>query len=385
MDWIDEYLKNRRKAGLLRELSVIDKVLKGRVVIREEEYIDFSSNDYLGLREHPKLSEAGYKMAERFGAGSCASRLMSGNLSIHKLLEEKIAKFKGKEAALVYNSGYQANIGVISAIFGPKDVIFSDRLNHASIVDGIKLSGARLYRFAHNDMNHLEDLLKRHRGENKASLIITESIFSMDGDRAPLKDIIGLKQRFDSMLMVDEAHATGIFGKSGSGVCEDDNIVNDVDIIMGTFGKALGSFGAYIAGSENIISFLINSSRSFIYSTSLPPFVVGANIAAIKIVENEGKERRETLLNNAAFFRSELLNMGYDVGGCSQIIPVIVGENSRVIELSKYLLSNGLLVVPIRPPTVPKDTARLRFSITFNHKRKCLEDVIKIMARKNES
>lgn len=380
MEWVNEYLKNSSDLGLLRNISIIDKIRKGKVFIGGSEYIDFSSNDYLGLREHPALMMAGIEMAKRFGSGSCASRLMSGSLSIHKLLEDKIAKFKGKEAALVYNSGYQANIGLISAILGSKDVVFSDKLNHASIIDGIKLSGAKFYRFAHNDMDHLEDLLKRYRGVNKKSLIITESIFSMDGDRAPLKSLVKIKHKYDSMLMVDEAHATGIFGKSGSGVCEEDNIVDDVDIIMGTFSKALGSFGAYITGKENIIRYLINKSRSFIYSTSLPPFVIGSNIAAIEVIENEGIQRREMLLNNAAFFRSKLKDMGYNTCGSSQIVPIIVGSNDKVIRISEYLLSKGLLTVPIRPPTVPDGTARLRFSLTFNHIREYLDRALKIMA-----
>ncbi|MGA1868489.1 MAG: 8-amino-7-oxononanoate synthase [bacterium] len=379
MEWIIDYLTQRSTKGLLRKLRVIDTVKKGKVTIGKKEYFDFSSNDYLGLREHPALTKMGIKMSRDFGAGSCASRLMSGTLSIHEHLEKEIATFKGKERGLLYNSGYQANIGIISAMVEAKDVVFSDRFNHASIIDGVRLSGAKLYRYAHNNVHHLEDLLRKHRPHYRRSLIITESIFSMDGDRAPLKDIVELKQNHNSFLLVDEAHATGIFGNHGSGVCEEDNVSDAIEIIMGTFGKALGSFGAYIATSETIAHYLINSSRSFIYSTSLPPFVIGANLAALEMVLNEGKRRRETLLDNALFLRTEFEKMGLHTRGCSQIIPVIIGNNKEVIKISQYLFDHGMLVVPIRPPTVPPGSARLRFSLTFHHKRESLEMIRDLM------
>ena len=272
-DRIERFLEKRRKEGLLRSLSAITSRNNGRIVFKGREYIDFSSNDYLGLSGHPRLIEASKEALEKFGAGSSASRLLSGSLETHHILEDRVARLKGKEAALVFNSGYQANLGVISSLYGQGDIILSDRLNHASIIDGIMLSRAKLFRFRHNDLNHLEEILEEKRRLFKNALIVTETIFSMDGDRPDLKGLVGLKERFDCGIMVDEAHATGIYGKNGSGVVEAEGLTERIDLIMGTFSKALGSFGAYLAASRKIVDYLINTCRAFIYSTSLPPSV----------------------------------------------------------------------------------------------------------------
>ncbi|MDD5585321.1 MAG: 8-amino-7-oxononanoate synthase, partial [Candidatus Omnitrophica bacterium] len=298
---VEEILKERAYKGLLRTLRPSLCRKDGCITIDGKSYVDFCSNDYLGLSCHPKLKKASKKSIDALGTGTCASRLLSGDLEIHHTLEEATAAFKGKESALVFNSGYQANIGIISALYKEGDVVFSDKLNHASIIDGILLSGAKLIRFFHNDAGHLATLLKKERGKYKEALIITESIFSMEGDAAPLKELAALKEKYNCALMVDEAHATGIFGKHGAGMVEEQGVTEGVDYLMGTFGKALGSFGAYLACSKKIKDFLINTCRSFIYSTSLPAAVIAANLAALEVIHDEPL-RRKRLLEHAAYF-----------------------------------------------------------------------------------
>lgn len=372
---IGDLLKKRAEAGLLRQLQPISYRQKGRIYLCEKEYIDFSSNDYLGLTGHPKLIEVSKKALDEFGTSSSASRLLSGGLKIHHLLEEKIAHFKNKEAALVFNSGYQANIGILSCLYTKEDAVFSDRLNHASIIDGILLSGARLLRFQHNDLNHLECILKKERAKFGKALIITETIFSMDGDRAPLKELVELKDKYNCEIMVDEAHATGIFGEKGSGVVEEEGLAERIDLIMGTFSKALASFGAYLATSQKIVEYLINTCRSFIYSTALPPSVIACSLASIDLVEGE-PYRRQGLLELAGYFRGTLEKKGFQIKGVSQIVPLIIGENLKTVEFTKRLQEKGYWVLPIRPPTVAQGEARLRFSLTFNHDRAILEKLI---------
>jgi 8-amino-7-oxononanoate synthase len=302
----------------------------------------------------------------KYGAGSAASRLLSGDLDIHHELEDAVARLKNKECALVFNSGYQANIGIISSLCSKGDAIFCDRLCHASIIDGILLSGARLFRFRHCDSGHLEGYLKKERTKFKNTLIITETIFSMDGDRPDLKALVEIKTRYGCSLLVDEAHATGIYGRDGSGVAEEEGLSKEVDYIMGTFGKALGSFGAYLAASKLDIDYLINKCKSFVYSTALPPAVIAGNLAAIKLLSEE-PYRRARLLESAKFLREGLKARGFDVLGSSQIIPLMIGEIERTVTLANFLKEKGYWVMPIRPPTVPEGESRLRFSVTFDH------------------
>jgi len=358
-----------------RALSPADKRGRGRIYLGGEEYIDFSSNDYLGLSCHPRLVAAFVEAAGKFGTGASASRLLSGDLSLHHELEEKTAAFKGKEAALVFNSGYQANIGIIPSLCGRRDAVFSDRLAHASIIDGILLSGAAHLRFRHNDAGHLEKLLKERRASFGEALIVTESVFSMEGDRAPLRELVYLKEKYNCRIMVDEAHATGIFGPDGSGVVAEEGLTDEIDLIMGTFGKALGGFGAYLAASGDTIDRLINSCRSFIYSTALPPPVIAAGMAAIDVIKDE-PHRRKILLANSDYLRSALAGAGCDVRGSSQIIPLITGGSEETAGLSRYLKSRGYRVMPIRPPTVPAGEGRLRFSLTYDHTKEILKGLI---------
>jgi len=380
MGRIEEFLKKREKNNLLRTLKPATSRGQGLRISEGKEYIDLSSNDYLGFSTHYKLKQTAKEVVERLGVGSSASRLLSGDLDIYHKLEEKTARFKGKEKALVFNSGYQANVGIISAFYSHGDVIFSDKLNHASIIDGIVLSGAKFFRFAHCDSNHLEQLLKEQRHKFKEALIITESVFSMDGDKPELKELINLKEKYNCKLLVDEAHATGIFGKNGSGVVEEEGLIKRIDLIIGTFGKALGSFGGYVACSKMAVDYLVNTARSFIYSTALPPSVIATNLASLELVEEE-PERRIDLINNADYFRKGLKAAGFKVKGSSQIVPVIIGDNQKVTKVSEELQRKGYWVLPIRPPTVPAGEARLRFSLTYHHSKEILEKLIKDLCR----
>ncbi|MEK7849847.1 MAG: 8-amino-7-oxononanoate synthase [Candidatus Omnitrophota bacterium] len=372
MEELKALLKKREEESSLRSLKPISSRICGRIVIKEKEYWDFSSNDYLALSEHPLLKGAGIRALEHFGSSSTASRLMTGDLALHHELEERIASFKKKEAALVFNSGYQANTGIISALYAKGDAIFADRFSHASIIDGILLSGAKLFRFRHNDAAHCESLLQAHRKEFKKCLIVTETVFSMDGDEAPLRELVRLKEKYECSLMVDEAHATGIFGLRGSGIVEREGLEDDVEFVMGTFSKALGGFGAYLAASKDVISYLINTCRSFIYSTALPPAVIAINLAALDVIQKE-PGRRQELLSLVSDFRLALKKNKVKAKGVSQIVSVVTGDNFKTVQAAEALQKKGYWVLPIRPPTVPTGEARLRFSLTLHHKKDILE------------
>ncbi len=372
MDRIDNFLARRKADGLLRLLRPADLRKDGKIYYGGVELFDFSSNDYLALSGHPKLKEASKRAVDSLGASASASRLLSGDLKIHHQLEDRVAEFKGKESALVFNSGYQANVGIISALYSKADAVFCDRLSHASIIDAVQQSGARLFRFGHNDLDHLESLLKNQSHKFKNRLIVTETVFSMDGDKPALKEFVNIKAKYNCFLMVDEAHATGIFGQNGAGVVEEQGVSDRIELIMGTFSKALGSFGAYLACSEKIKQYLINSCRSFIYSTALPPAVIAADIEALNIVRDE-PFRRKALLVNADYFRTRLSGEGFDVKGSSQIVPLVVADTDRAARLSRQLQQSRFWVLPIRPPTVPPGQARLRFSLTYNHTKQLLE------------
>lgn len=332
----------------------------------EKSLIDLSSNDYLSLSTCDALKQASIHAIEKLGTGSGASRLLSGDLALHHQLESHVARFKGKDAALVFNSGYQANVGLVSTLCGSGDAVFCDRLSHASLLDGVRLSGARLFRFRHNDVEHLSELLRKQAAQFKTCLVVTESVFSMDGDRAPLQAMAQLKQDFDFLWLVDEAHATGLFGNQGSGCVEHAGVTDQVDLIMGTFSKALGSFGAYVACSNPIKSWLVNTCRSFIYSTALPPSVIAANFAALNMVEQE-PYRRALVLQRADMLRSRLKGQGWHILGDTQIIPVLTGETGRATALSIHLEQAGFRCAAIRPPTVPQGQARVRLSLCYDH------------------
>jgi len=382
MERMKTFLLEREKAGMLRSLSPLIRLGHGwvRLLDAEDRLLDFSSNDYLALSEHPEVIAASRKYLEMFGAGAGAARLMSGDLEINHLLEQEIAQLKSKEAGLTFGSGYLANIGIIPALVGRGDLIITDRLSHASIYDGCLLSGARTVRFRHNDLAHLEQILQEKRSQFNSCLVVVESIYSMDGDRCPLVELVQMKNRFDFILMVDEAHATGLYGENGAGIIEEDGVSHGVDIAMGTFGKALGSYGAYAAASKEIIEFLVNKARSFIYSTALPPAVVGATLAALYLVKSEPQLRID-LHAKAAFFKKQLRKNGLrEDPGPSQIIPIMVGDSAKALAIAEELQKNNIYVKAVRPPTVPEGSARLRFSITRYHQESDLKRCARLLA-----
>lgn len=382
---IHEELDQIRRSGLYRSTRSIGGKQGAHVQLDGRDTLLLCSNNYLGLADHPALIEASIRATEQYGTSSAASRLVSGTMALHEELEAEVADFKGSEAALVFNGGYAANTGIIAAVVARGDVIFSDRLNHASIIDGALLSGARLIRYPHNDHAALALLMKKHRGSGRA-LIVTDGVFSMDGDIAPLRELAELKKTFNAHLMVDDAHGSGVLGERGMGTAELLRVSDDIDINMGTFGKALGSFGAYAALSVELRELLINRARSFIFSTSLPPSVLAASLAAIRVVRSsEGKRLRERLNANAILFRSLLLQAGFTVpDGSTQIIPLMTGSAEVTMRFSEMLLEEGLFAQGIRPPTVPAGACRLRCTVMSSHSSQDLEwaaDRISVVGR----
>lgn len=360
-----DWLAAQKQKDELRQLTPVKRLPSGQLLMQDHAgrpLSDFSSNDYLALSGHAELIGQSRHFLDKAGCGAGAARLMSGDLAMYHLLEAETAQLKGREAALLFGSGYMANCGVIPALAGRNDVIFTDRLNHASIYDGCSLSRAKVVRFRHNDPHHLEELLRRQRGKAGA-LIVVESLYSMDGDRCPLRDIVLLKEKYDCLLMVDEAHATGLFGRRGGGLIEEEGVTDRVDIAMGTFGKALGSYGAYVAAERSLIDLLINRARTFIYSTGLPPAVIGASLAAIRLVRQQ-PELRADLFRRVDFFKAALRDNGLTDLGPSQIVPILIGDSGRAVRMAQLLRDQGVYATAVRPPTVPRGTARLRFSIT---------------------
>ncbi|MEJ2091732.1 MAG: 8-amino-7-oxononanoate synthase [Syntrophobacterales bacterium] len=359
-------LENLTTQDLRRSLTVVEEALPGcRVRVDGRVLLNLSSNDYLGLSQEPRLIAAAREAAARWGVGAGASRLVVGHLALHEEVEARLAEFKGTEAAVIFSTGYMANLGTISALVGPGDTVFCDRLNHASIYDGIKLSGAGLARFPHRDLNRLEALLQK-AGTGRR-FIITDSVFSVDGDLAPLQDLVELKDRYGACLMIDEAHATGVLGPRGAGLAAALGLTQRVEVHMGTFSKALGSLGGFVAGDRRLIDYLHNRARSFIYSTAMPPPVLGAIAAALDIVTQE-PERRWYLLAEAERFRHTLTQAGFDIlGSETQIVPVLAGENARTLRFAARLRERGLMAVALRPPTVPPGRSRVRFSLSAAH------------------
>src|SRR6266508_1648519 len=380
-----------RARSLDRHLREITGAQGPEVEIGGRRLINFSSNDYLGLANDPRLREAATAAIDKFGVGAGASRLISGNLSPHLRLERALAKWKGTEAALCFNSGYAAALGTIPALVGKDDVIVLDKLCHASLIDGAKLSRAMLRVFPHNHLgklqSHFEWAQRRH--PDRRVLIITESVFSMDGDRAPLRKLIKLKRRFGALLMLDEAHAVGVIGPNGRGLAAAENLDRDVDIQMGTLSKALGASGGYICGSRTLIEWLINRARSFIYSTAPPPAVAAAALAAVDfLASREGEERRLLLwerirLMQQVLPRGEL--KGEDVAASSAIFPLIVGDEKAAIDFANGLQNAGFLVPAIRYPTVAKGAARLRITVTAAHQAAQIEALCELIKRRGSS
>jgi 8-amino-7-oxononanoate synthase len=368
MKWMEEELAKLSDASLERTLRESDTVPDRPGYMRRGERVllNLASNDYLGLAQHPAIMEAIREQLLIDGTGSGASRLVTGNRSLNGRLEKKLAAWQNSEAALVFANGYMANSSVIGALVGRGDVVFSDQFNHASIVDGIVMSRAEHARYRHNDMEHLKALLNKHR-DKRRKLIVTDAVFSMDGDMALLQELASLKREHGAMLMVDEAHSGGIYGARGEGLSHELGLQNEVDVHMGTFSKAFGVYGAYVCGSRTLIRWLINKARALIYSTALPPSLTSGISTALDMVQTE-HWRREHLYATSRLFRSTLCAAGFNVGsGDTPIIPLIVGDNAVALRFSDALEVEGIAAVAIRPPTVPSGTARIRFSLSAAH------------------
>jgi len=375
LDWIDAALAALDEQGLRRRRPERAGPQGARAVIDGRKLVNFGSNDYLGLAGDPRLAEAVREAAAREGWGSGASPLLGGLGESHRRLEARLAEFEGTEAALVFPSGFAANCGTVAALVGPGDVVCCDRKNHASLLDGCRLSRADFRVYPHNDFARLDRMLARP-SEHGRRLIGTDGLFSMDGDLAPLVELVEVAERHGAMLLVDEAHATGVFGPGGRGVAEHLGVEGRVPVRIGTLSKALGCAGGFVAGSRRLIEWLLNRARPYLFSTAMPSAAAAAALTALQIVEAE-PDRRNGLLARAAGLRERLAAQGWDTGGsASQIIPVIVGRPERAVELSRQLRNRGLYVPAIRPPTVPEGEACLRVSLTSAHTPEMIERLV---------
>jgi 8-amino-7-oxononanoate synthase len=375
LDWIDDELQMLSSQHLRRERRVFAG--RGDVVLQYEgrEFINFGSNDYLNLAGDPRLAQAVSIAMQVEGWGAGASPLVTGYTELHERLEAHIAEFEHAEAALLFSSGYAANTGTIAALVGTGDVILSDERNHASIIDGCRLSRAEVLVYRHRDVQHLAELLQTAHSARRR-LIVTDSVFSMDGDLAPLVEIADMAEQFEAMLLADEAHATGVFGKQGHGLCEHLGVEDRVSVRVGTLSKALGGAGGFVVGRRFVIDWLVNRARSYVFSTAHPAAGCAAAIRALEIVRDE-PWRRERLLQNAATLRDQLRQHGWNVGESeSQIVPVIVGDAARTMQLAAKLQERGLLVPGIRPPSVPQNQSLLRISLTFGHSGEMIERLV---------
>ncbi|OAQ21107.1 aminotransferase class I/II-fold pyridoxal phosphate-dependent enzyme [Thermosulfurimonas dismutans] len=359
--------------GRLRTLRTISERRGPFVEIEGRRLLNLASNDYLGLSvglEPDKILE----ILREFGTGAGASRLLSGNHLYYEILEETLRSLYGRPA-LVFASGYLANLGVLSGLLGRRDVVFADKLIHASLIDGLRLSGATFYRYPHLNLELLEDLLKEHRSRFRRAVILTESVFSMDGDFPDLRTLVALKKRYEAFLMVDEAHAVGVFGKRGLGLSEEEGLLEEIDVLIGTFGKALGSYGAFVVTHEEIRRLLISRARSFIFTTALPPVVVAASLSGLRRAVDMERERRK-LRELSRKLRRELRLSRGGLQDEVPIVPVIIGEDRKALEVSKRLFEAGFFAPAIRPPTVPEGTARLRLSLSASMDWSHLEPLI---------
>jgi glycine C-acetyltransferase/8-amino-7-oxononanoate synthase len=366
MSEIEERLAELERLGLHRRLRMVSGPQGPRVLLDGEPVLLLCSNNYLGLADHPKVREAAADAAMRWGVGAGASRLVSGTMTIHRRLEERLAEFEGSEACILFGSGYLANLGTIGALAGPGDTIFSDALNHASIVDGCRASRAEIVVYRHLDGDHLERCLRRHGGEGRR-LIVTDSVFSMDGDVAPLAEIVELARAYDARVVVDEAHATGALGDGGRGAVAQAGLQGEVDVLVGTLGKALGSYGAYVCASEEMVRYLLNTARTLIFSTApSPPSVAGA-LAALELLE-ERPHKVARLQGAARTLRGALSGEGFGVRESDMhIVPLVVGDSGDAMRLCQAALERGVFAQAIRPPTVPDGTSRLRLAAMASH------------------
>ncbi|MEN8906025.1 MAG: 8-amino-7-oxononanoate synthase [Clostridiales bacterium] len=368
-----------KEKGLYRSFRYLESAQDSKTFIDGKKVILLASNNYLGLCNNEILKKSAIEAINKYGVGSGGSRLTTGSYVLHKELEKEIAKFKGTEDAILFNTGYMANIGTIASIVDSDWVIFCDRLNHASIIDGCRLSNAKLVIYKHCDVNDLMNKIKKYNREK--SILITESIFSMDGDIAPLDKIVELTKKNNILTMVDEAHSTGIIGNKGKGVVDYFNLSEKIDIQVGTFSKALASEGGFVVGENSLIEYLKQKARSFIYSTALSPQTIAVSLAALRYL-NENSYLIENLISKTIWFRDKLKSFGFNIiDGITPIIPIIVGDTVKTVDFSEKLLNEGIYIPAIRPPTVPKGTSRLRISLMESHTKEDLESSLNLIRK----
>ncbi len=372
-------LDNLKARGLYRSLRLVDGAQGPRVRIDGKERLLFCSNNYLGLANHPILTEGADDALRAYGLSAAASRLISGNMEPHRTLEHRMAGFLGAESALCFPTGYMANLGAVSALVGPDDAVFSDRLNHRSIIDACRLSHAKTFVYRHRDVDHLENLLKTQL-EFRRRLIVTDGLFSMDGDLAPLPELVDAANRHNAILMVDDAHGTGVLGASGRGIHEHFGITQGIDILTTSGSKAMGACGGFVAGTTELIDLLINRAPAFIFTSALPPDACGAATAALRLIESRS-DLRKSLWRNVHSVQEALRGLGFDLmGSQSQIVPILIGDAARTMAISDHLFKEGIYLSGIRPPTVPEGESRLRLTLMADHSEDDITRLIQALA-----
>jgi len=386
LSYLTEQIEQLKQKGTHFRLRVLDDEQAPVCTFDGKKVINLASNNYLGLTTHPKLREAALDATRKYGVGSGAVRTIAGTMKIHMELEEKIARFKNVEACVVFQSGFTANAGTVSAILGKEDFIISDELNHASIIDGARLSRATIKVFRHKDLTDAEAKLKEVADKPGHKLLITDGVFSMDGDIGPLPGLCDLAEKYGAIMMVDDAHASGVLGRNGRGTIDHFNVHGRVDVQVGTLSKAIGALGGYVCGSRDLIDFLYHRARPFLFSTSHPPSVAATCIAAFEVLEQE-PDRIEKLWENTRYFKKELGNLGFNIGGVNTppsetpITPIIVGEGRVAMEFSRELFKEGVMGTGIAFPTVPEGKARIRTIMTATHTRQELDQALDVLKR----
>ena len=386
LSYLTEQINQLKQKGTHFKLRVLQDEQEPVCTFDGKEVVNLASNNYLGLTTHPKLREAAIAATKKYGVGSGAVRTIAGTMKIHMELEEKIARFKNVEACVVFQSGFTANAGTVSAILGKEDFIISDELNHASIIDGARLSRAKILVFRHKDAAHAEEQLASVKDQPGHKLVITDGVFSMDGDIGALPQLCDLAEKYGAIMMVDDAHASGVLGRNGRGTIDHFNVHGRVDVQVGTLSKAIGALGGYVCGSRDLIDFLYHRARPFLFSTSHPPSVAATCIAAFEVLETE-PERMETLWENTRYFKKELANLGFNIGGVNTpasetpITPVIVGEGKLAMDFSRELFKEGVMATGIAFPTVAEGKARIRTIMTSTHTREQLAQALEILKR----
>jgi glycine C-acetyltransferase len=386
LSYLSGQLNDLKAKGTHFRLRVLEDEQAPVCTFDGRKVINLASNNYLGLTTHPKLREAALEATRRYGVGSGAVRTIAGTMKIHMELEEKIARFKNVEACVVFQSGFAANAGTVSAILGKEDFIVSDELNHASIIDGARLSRAKILVFRHKDMAHAEEQLASIKDQPGRRLLITDGVFSMDGDIGPLPALCNLAEKYGAIMMVDDAHASGVLGRNGRGTIDHFNVHGRVDIQVGTLSKAIGALGGYVCGSRDLIDFLYHRARPFLFSTSHPPSVAATCIAAFDVLEQE-PERMERLWENTRLWKKELGNLGFNIGGVNTpasetpITPIIIGDGRHTMEFSRELFKEGVFGTGIAFPTVPEGKARIRTIMTATHSQDQLEQALEVLKR----